>query len=71
MRCVEVPALLPIHQVDRNEAHPKQLASSSNCPKMSTRWEEISQKIRVDHNLGEEKEQQFWKVLGNYQDVFT
>jgi len=38
---------------------------------MSTRWEEISQKIRIDHNLGEEKKQQLWKMLGNYQDVFA
>jgi hypothetical protein len=38
---------------------------------MNTRWEEISQKIRIDHNLGEEKKQQLWKVLDNYQDIFT
>ncbi len=63
--------MLQIHQVSRNEAHPKQLASSSDCLKMSTRWEEISQKIRIDHNLGEEKKQQLWKMLGNYQDVFA
>ncbi len=57
-RCAEVPALLQIHQVSGNEAHSKQLALSSDYPKMSTRWEEISQKIRIDHNLGEEKKQQ-------------
>ncbi len=38
---------------------------------MSTRWEEIFQKIRVDHNLDEEKRQQLWKVLECYQDVFA
>jgi hypothetical protein len=38
---------------------------------MSTRWEKISQKIWIDHNLGEDKEQQLWKMLGNYQDVFA
>ncbi len=70
-RCAEVPALLQIHQVSGNEAHSKQLALSSHYPKMSTRWEEISQKIRIDHKLGEEKKQQLWKVLGNYQDVFA
>ncbi len=70
-RCAEVHALLQIHQVSGNEAHSKQLALSSDYLKMSTRWEEISQKIRIDHNLGEEKKQQLWKVLGNYQDVFT
>ncbi len=41
-RCAEVPALLQIHQVSGNEAHSKQLALSSDYPKMSTRWEEIS-----------------------------
>jgi len=53
--CAEVPAVLQVHQVNRKEAHPKQFTSSAGYPKMSTRWEEISQKIRVDHNLGEEK----------------
>ncbi len=38
---------------------------------MNTRWEEICQKIQVDHNLDEEKWQQFWKVLECYQDVFA
>jgi hypothetical protein len=71
VRCAEVLALLPIHQVSRNEAHPKQLALSSDYLKMSTRWEEISQKIQINHNLGEEKKQQLWKVFGNYQDVFA
>jgi hypothetical protein len=70
-RCAEVPALLQIHQVSGNEAYSKQLALSSDDPRMGTRWEEISQKIRIDHNLGEEEKQQLWKVLGNYQDVFT
>jgi hypothetical protein len=38
---------------------------------MSTRWEEISQKLQIDHNLEEEKKQQLWKMFGNYQDVFA
>jgi hypothetical protein len=70
-RCAEVPALLQIHQVSGNEAYSKQLALSSDDSKMGTRWEEISQKIRIDHNLGEEEKQQLRKVLGNYQDVFA
>jgi hypothetical protein len=53
--CAEVPTVLQVHQVNGKEANPKQFASSADCPKMGTRWEEISQKIRVDHNLGEEK----------------
>jgi hypothetical protein len=70
-RCAKVPALLQIHQVSGNEAYSKQLALSSDDSKMGTRWEEISQKIRIDHNLGEEEKQQLRKVLGNYQDVFA
>jgi hypothetical protein len=47
------------------------LALSSNYPKANTRWEEISKKIQIDHNLEEEKKHQLWEVLDNYQDVFT
>jgi predicted aspartyl protease len=54
-RCAEVLALLQIHQVSGSDTRSKQLALSSDHPKISTRWEEISQKIRIDHNLGEEK----------------
>jgi hypothetical protein len=70
VRCAKVPTLLQIHQMSGSDTRSKQLALSSDHPKMSTRWEEISQKIRIDHNLGEEKKQQLWKVLNNYQDVF-
>jgi hypothetical protein len=38
---------------------------------MGTRWEEISQKIKIDHNLGDDEKQQLWKMLGGYQDVFA
>jgi hypothetical protein len=69
--CAEVPTVLQVHQVNKKEAHPKQFASSAGYLKMSTRWQEISQKIRVDHNLGEEKQQQLWRMLGKYQDVFA
>jgi hypothetical protein len=70
-RSAEVPALLQVHQVSRDGVHSKQLALSSDYPKMSTRWEEISQKIRINHNLGDEEKQQLWKMLGGYQDVFA
>jgi predicted aspartyl protease len=69
----EVPVLLQIHQMNIGDSHnncKEQLASSDNR-KLNTRWEEICQKIRVDHNLDEEKRQQLWKVLGRYQDVFA
>jgi predicted aspartyl protease len=70
-RCAEVPTMLQIHQVNVNETHSKQLALSSYYPKMSTRWEEISQKIQIDHHLGDEEKQQLWQMLGGYQDVFA
>ncbi len=43
----------------------------SDNHEMSTRWEEICQKIQVDHNLDEKKKQELWKVLERYQDVFA
>jgi hypothetical protein len=66
VQCAKVPVLLQIHRVSGNEDHSKQLTLSSDYPKMSTRWEKISQKIRIDHNLGNEEKQQLWKILGGY-----
>ncbi|CAK9211476.1 unnamed protein product [Sphagnum troendelagicum] len=57
-----------VHQMNRGDSHnncKEQLALSDNR-KMNAMWEEICQKIWVDHNLDEEKRQQFWKVLGRY-----
>ncbi len=72
-RCAKVPALLQINQVSRSDSHfnHKEQVALSDDQKMSTRWEEISQKIRIDHNLEEGKKQQLWKMLRNYQDVFA
>jgi hypothetical protein len=72
-RCAEAPALMQIHQVSGSDAHfnHKEQLALSDDQKMSTRWEEISQKLWIDHNLEEEKKQQLWKMLGNYQDVFA
>jgi hypothetical protein len=70
-QCAKVLVLLQIHQVSGNEAHSKQSALSPGCQNMSTRWEEISQKIKIDHNLGDDEKQQLWKMLGGYQDVFA
>jgi hypothetical protein len=73
VRCAKVLALLQINQVSRSDAHfnHKEQLVLSDDQKMSTRWEEISQKIRIDNNLEEGKKQQLWKMLGNYQDVFA
>jgi hypothetical protein len=71
--CAKVPVLLQVHQIDSGDSHnncKEQLVLSDNH-KVNTRWEEICQKIRVDHNLDEEKRQQLWKVLERYQDVFV
>jgi hypothetical protein len=61
------------HQVSGSDAHfnHKEQSALSDDQKMSTRWEEISQKLRIDHNLEEEKKQQLCKMLENYQDVFA
>jgi hypothetical protein len=72
-RCAKVHALLQVNQVGKSDAyfnHKEQLALSDD-QKMNTRWKEISQKIRIDHNLEEKKKLQLWKMLGNYQDVFA
>ncbi len=52
-RCAEVPALLQINQVSRGDVHfnHKEQLALSDDQKMNTRWEEIYQKIRIDHNL--------------------
>ncbi len=41
-RCAKVHALLQLHQVSGSDIRSKQLALSSDYPKASTRWEEIS-----------------------------
>jgi hypothetical protein len=53
--CAELPAVLQAHRPTKNENPSERLASSSECSNAGTRWEEISQKIRVDRDLGEER----------------
>ncbi len=38
---------------------------------MGTRWREICQRIRIDSSLDEGGQQQLWKILERYQDVFV
>jgi len=38
---------------------------------MSSRWEDICQKLRIDQSLDEQKRPLLWKVLERYQDVFA
>jgi hypothetical protein len=56
--CTESPAVLQTHQPTKDEDLSRRSATSTECSNMSTRWEEISQKIQIDHDLGEEKKQQ-------------
>ncbi len=69
--CTELPAVLQTHRPTKDEDLSERSATSPGCSNVSTRWEEISQKIRIDHDLGEERKQQLWKMLGSYQDVFA
>jgi hypothetical protein len=38
---------------------------------MDNRWREICQQIRIDTSLDEEGQQQLWKILERYQDIFA
>ncbi len=48
-----------------------ELLRSSSHDEMGTRWREICQRIRIDDSLDEEGQQQLWKILERYQDVFV
>ncbi len=68
-----IPALLQTVQTkDGNSdgSHTEQL-TSSNHDEMDTRWREICQRIKIDTSLEEERQQQLWRVLERYQDVFA
>ncbi len=69
----EVPILLQVHKAKSGDFHnnfSEELTLSDNH-EVNIRWKEICQKIRIDHNLDEEKKQQLQKVLERYQDVFA
>jgi hypothetical protein len=69
--CTESPAVLQTHRLTKDEDLSGRLATSTECSNMNTRWEEISQRIPIDHYLREERKQQLWEMLGSYQDVFA
>ncbi len=62
--CAEIHVLLQVQQVDTTDSHDnfKEQLALSNNQKVSSRWEEICQRIRVDQNLDEKKGQQLWGV---------
>jgi hypothetical protein len=49
--------VLQTHPSAKNGEPPNQAASSAACSDMSTRWEQISQRIQIDSDLGEERKQ--------------
>ncbi len=48
-----------------------ELLRSSSHEEMGTRWREIYQRIKIDSSLDEGGQQQLWKILERYQDVFA
>ncbi len=68
-----VPALqqaMPTRN-DESECATTVRLDSSVREERDTRWSEICQRIKVDHNLDEGRQQQLWGVLERYQDVFA
>jgi predicted aspartyl protease len=69
----EVPVLLQVQPL--NDAAPcsnfKDQTVYTSKPGVSSRWEDICQKLRIDQNLDELKRPLLWKMLERYQDVFA
>jgi hypothetical protein len=65
---VEVPVLLQVQQL--NDAAPctnfKDQTVYTSKPGMSSRWEDIHQKLRIDEDLDELKRLLLWKMLERY-----
>jgi hypothetical protein len=53
--CTKLPVVLQTHRLTKDGDLSERSATSPECSNVSTRWEEISQKIRIDHDLGEER----------------
>jgi hypothetical protein len=68
-----VPALLQVETIGSDES--EHSIATRLHPSIhkdgETRWNEISQRIKVDSNLEKERQQQLWAVLEQYQDVFA
>jgi predicted aspartyl protease len=73
---MNAPSISTLQQVmqikndDLDHSTAKRLGLSSH-EEMGTRWSEICQRIRIDSSLDEGEQQQLWKVLEQYQDVFA
>jgi hypothetical protein len=68
-----IPTLLQAVQVkdDDSGCSITKLLGSSSHEEMGIRWREICQRIRIDSSLDEAEQQQLWKILERYQDVFA
>jgi len=73
MNVPSIPTLRQVMQIkndDSDHSTANRLGLSSH-EEMGTRWSEICQRIRIDSSLDEGEQQQLWKVLEQYQDVFA
>ncbi len=68
-----IPTLLQAVQMKDGDSNcnTTELLKSSSHEEMGTRWREICQRIRIDSSLDEGGQQQLWKILERYQDVFA
>ncbi|CAM6065312.1 unnamed protein product [Sphagnum tenellum] len=64
MICVETPAVLEVQRPDKDE-NLHNLVMSSECSNDSTRWREISQRIQIEPNLGQDSNSEYacWVTL--------
>ncbi len=73
MNAPSIPTLRQVMQI-KNDDSDHNTAKRLGLPsheEMGTRWSEICQRIRIDNSLDEGEQQQLWKVLEQYQDVFA
>jgi hypothetical protein len=70
---VEVPVLLQVQQLNDVALcnNFRDQIVSTDDPRVSSRWEDMCQKLCVDQNLDEQKGQLLWRMLERYQDVFA
>jgi hypothetical protein len=68
-----VPTLLQVGMVGSGESEQSDATrlQPSNHKDGDVRWNEISQRIKIDSSLEKERQQQFWAILEQYQDVFA
>jgi hypothetical protein len=70
---LSIPTLRQVAQIkdDDSDRSTTERLDPSSHEEMDTRWNEICRQIRIDGNLDEGRQQQLWKILERYQDVFA